>query len=64
MVVLDASGVAKEFMTANEIAQQLNVGYLTALNLMKREMPFLRIGRLYRVRKADFDKWMKREMRV
>ena len=62
-MVLDASGVAKEFMTAYDIAKILNISYPSALRLIKEELPHLKIGKIYRVRKIEFDKWMKREMR-
>lgn len=58
-----ASSAAKEFVNANEISERLGVCYLTALNLMKHDLPLLRIGKLYRVRRTDFEKWLKSHTR-
>ena len=49
-----------EWMTIQDIADELLVSRETATAIM-RQMPYVRIGRLYRVRREMFDKWVKRQ---
>ena len=49
-----------EWMTIRDIADELLVSRETATAIM-RQMPYVRIGRLYRVRREIFEKWVKRQ---
>ena len=49
-----------EWMTIRDIADELLVSRETATAIM-RQMPYVRIGRLYRVRREMFEKWVKRQ---
>ena len=49
----------KEFFTLEEVAELLCVNYQLVYKLVKTgEMPALRIGRVYRVRKSQLEKFI------
>lgn len=51
--------IEPQVYTAKDIAKILCIGETTARKLMSlRGFPTMRIGRQYRVRKVDFDRWM------
>jgi len=51
--------IEKQVYTVNDIAKILCIGDTTTRKLMSlRSFPTMRIGRQYRVRKADFDRWL------
>lgn len=45
------------YMTSDEIAQRLGVCRGTAIELIRRELPYVRCGRLFRVRRTAFAEW-------
>lgn len=52
-----------EFMSIREIADTLGISYMTATRLMRGEMAFVKVGNIYRVRREEFAKYLKRAER-
>ena len=53
----------KEFYTPSDIAERLGVSYATALQWIKYDskIPYIKIGRTYRVKVEVFDKFTSSE---
>lgn len=56
---LDMSKAA--FLSIRDIAEYLGVSYQCAHSLVLREIPYHKVGGLYRIGKADFEGYMKRK---
>ncbi len=49
----------KEFLAVNELSQYLGIKKSSLYSMVeKREIPFYKIGRLVRFKKADIDAWV------
>jgi excisionase family DNA binding protein len=48
-----------EYLTIRQLSQYTSLHRNTLINWMKRGMPFYRIGRSVRVKRTDFDLWMR-----
>lgn len=48
-----------EYMSLAELAQYCSVGKKTLKKWINRGMPVFKVGRLIRVKKCEFDAWMK-----
>lgn len=51
----------KPIMNPKEAAEYLNISTRTITNLVKKGMPYERVGHLLRFRRADLDAWRKRK---
>ena len=55
----------KEFLSIEEAAERLSVDYKTIYRLVRSgEIPAARIGRVYRIKGADFDEFFERSKAV
>ena len=45
-----------EFLTPEEVAEKLKVSYHTALDVIKRNRIYIKVGRQYRVPKTELEK--------
>jgi excisionase family DNA binding protein len=62
---LRAEGGMNEVMTLEEVADYLRVHYTTVRRWCRGgELPALKVGRTYRVRRADLEDWWTRQARV
>lgn len=53
--------ITKEWLSVGDIAGYLEVSdYVVATTLRRGEMPGLKVGREWRVAKADFEAWLNR----
>ncbi len=51
--------IMEKLMTTQEAVRYLRISRITLYNLMKnRRFPAHRVGRQYRYRKAELDKWL------
>ena len=48
-----------EYLTIRQLSQYTSLHRYTLINWMKRGMPFYRIGRSVRVKRSEFDLWMR-----
>lgn len=48
------------YMSIREIADYLSISYQTAKDIMFRELPFVRVGKIYRVRREALMKYLNR----
>lgn len=48
-----------EYLTIRQLSQYTSLHRNTLINWMKRGMPFYRIGRSVRVKRSEFDLWMR-----
>jgi excisionase family DNA binding protein len=51
--------VSTEYLSLAELAQYCSVGKKTLNKWLRNGMPYYRVGRLVRVRRSEFDAWMK-----
>jgi len=51
--------VSAEFLSLAELAQYSSVGKKTLRKWIIRGMPIYKVGRLVRVKRSEFDAWMK-----
>ncbi len=50
-----------DFLTVEEIAERLRVKvYTVRIWIRKGELPAYKVGRDYRIRKEDFEEWLKK----
>ncbi len=50
-----------DFLTIEEIAERLRVKvYTVRIWIRKGELPAYKVGRDYRIRKEDFEEWLKK----
>jgi len=52
--------VMREYLSINELASYTGVSVRTLRAWIKAGMPHYRIGRLLRIKRSEFDEWMKR----
>lgn len=53
-----------DVMSLKEAAKYLRVSYATILRMVRqREIPYMQVGRQYRVRLSDLDQWLVRQAR-
>lgn len=50
-----------EFFTPQDIANTLHISYDVALHLIKTEIPFIKVGRKYKVRVLKFRQWYRQK---
>lgn len=54
--------MAEEMLTLAEVAKVFGVGEAVVRRMVDRnELPYLRVGRLYRVRRSALVRWMERQ---
>ncbi len=53
------TGISAEYLSLTELSKYCSVGKKTLNKWINRGMPVYRIGRLVRVKKSEFDNWMK-----
>ena len=61
---MESQGLNRRFVNCKKIAEILGVNTGTAMKLIKSQLPYIRVGRLYLVEKSDFEKWLAREKRA
>ena len=68
MVVIDTMNLKKQVYDADDIQKLLGIGRSKAYSFLdevyEKQKPFrvIKIGRLYRIPKETFDKWLKGEI--
>ena len=56
-------GMSDRLLTAGEVADQLRVSTMTIYRLIRRgELPAVRVGRNYRVRASDLDRYLEEDV--
>lgn len=48
---------ATEYLSIYDIAADLNRPYTSTLRLVTTEIPYEQIGRIYRVKRSDYEAW-------
>jgi excisionase family DNA binding protein len=60
--VLNESQLQRDLLTPVEVIAYLRVNVRTVYRLMRTgELPAMRVGRQWRVRRADLDSWLRRD---
>lgn len=54
----------KNVLSVEEVAEELNVHYMTAYARIRNgEIPAFKVGRVWRVRRSDLDKYMEEQLK-
>lgn len=51
----------RQFITVAEIAETLGICMSAAYVVVRGQLPYIRIGKIYRVRRTVFEDWMHRQ---
>jgi excisionase family DNA binding protein len=52
----------EDLLTVKEIVEYCRVNKFTVYNWIKKEgLPIVRLGRIIRIRRTDFDEWIKKQ---
>lgn len=61
-LVRTIGGMSERLLTAGEVAETLRVSTMTVYRLIRRgELPAVRVGRNYRVRVSDLDRYLEQQ---